>query len=335
MNRKVKKIGKGILIGILLTIATLFTFVFVFLYFVFFGGPAKVTRDIKDYEEVLSNPYAQTGYIIFPEKIPEGVIETEFYNSFRDTWNSPTLQTYLTCVYDVQAYQKEIDRLEHTYKTYGDKKKTLLRDEKKKFQYPAYIAVENAGYKYEYALLTGKNQITYISTSFIDKENVKYSEDYLPYDFMTEEGRAFGSGYSIYYGKDTSNMIDTDYTRDSNPEVRDAHMEIIGDNNFFVRVFVDEQGREIIDGCAQYYYNPKTEEDKEFTYDDLNGMEYKAMEADREKNMVIVTYLDDGEEKTREYLMEQDLQSIFEMLFWHYYMYMHKKLLKGKYRTEK
>ena len=49
---------------------------------------------------------------------------------------------------------------------------------------------------------------------------------------------------------------------------------------------------------------PKTEEDKEFTYDDLNGMEYKAMEADREKNMVIVTYLDDGEEKTREYLME-------------------------------
>ena len=147
MNRKVKKIGKGILIGILLTIATLFTFVFVFLYFVFFGGPAKVTRDIKDYEEVLSNPYAQTGYIIFPEKIPEGVIETEFYNSFRDTWNSPTLQTYLTCVYDVQAYQKEIDRLEHTYKTYGDKKKTLLRDEKKKFQYPAYIAVENAGYK--------------------------------------------------------------------------------------------------------------------------------------------------------------------------------------------
>ena len=171
MNRKVKKIGKGILVGILLTIATLFTLVFVFLYFVFFGGPAKVTRDIKDYEEIISNPYAQTGYIVFPEKIPEGVIETEFYNSFRDTWNSPTLQTYLTCVYDMETYQKEIDRLEHTSKTYGDKKKELLRDEKKKFQYPAYIAVENAGYKYEYALLTGKNQITYISTSFIDKDN--------------------------------------------------------------------------------------------------------------------------------------------------------------------
>ena len=42
---------------------------------------------------------------------------------------------------------------------------------------------------YEYALLTGENQITYISTCFIDKENVKFSEDYLLYDFMTEEGR--------------------------------------------------------------------------------------------------------------------------------------------------
>lgn len=304
MNRKVKKIGKGILIGILLTIVTLFTLVFVFLYLVFFGGPAKVTRDIEDYEAVLSNPYVQTGYIVFPEKIPEGALETEFYNSYRDTFNSPTLQTYLTCVYDTETYQKEIERLENTAKTYGDKKKTLLRDEKKKFQYPAYIAVENAAYKYEYALLTGENQITYISTSFIDKENVKFSEDYLPYDFMTEEGRAYGSGYSIYYGRVLATMIDTDYTRDFNPEIRDAHMEIIGDNNFYVYVVIDEQGREIIDGCAQYYYNPKTEEDKEFIYADLEGMEYKNIEADRERNMVIVTYMDGEEEKKKEFLME-------------------------------
>lgn len=304
MNRKVKKIGKGILIGILLTIATLFTLIFVLLYLFFFGGPAKVTRDIQDYEEVLSHPYVQTGYIVFPEKLPDGVIETDFYNYYRDTFNSPTLQTYLTCVYDTEAYQKEIDRLEHTSKTYGDKKKTLLRDEKKKFQYPAYIAVENAAHKYEYALLTGEKQITYICTCYIYKDDVKFNEDYLPYDFMTEEGRAYGSGYSIYYGKVTSNMIDTDYTRDSNPEVRDAHTRTIGDNDFVVRVILDEQGREIIDDCAQWSYEPGTYETEEIIYDDLKGMEYKAMEADRERNMVIVTYLDDGEEKKREYLLQ-------------------------------
>ena len=156
---------------------------------------------------------------------------------------------------------------------------------------------------YEYALLTGENQITYISTSFIDKENVKFSEDYLPYDFMTEEGRAFGSGYSIYYGKVLATMIDTDYTRDSNPEVRDAHTRTIGDDDFVVRVILDEQGREIIDDCAQWSYEPGTYEAEETIYDDLKGMEYKAMEADRERNMMIVTYMDEGEEKTREYLM--------------------------------
>ena len=125
------------------------------------GGPAKITRDIKEYEAVLMQPYIQTAYIVFPEKLPEGVLDTEFYNYYRDTFGSPTLQTYLKCVYDDQSYLKEIDRLENTSKTYGNKKKKLLRDEKKKFQYPAYVAVENATHRYEYALLTGENEITY------------------------------------------------------------------------------------------------------------------------------------------------------------------------------
>lgn len=304
MNRKVKKIGKGIIIGIVLAVATLFAFVFVVLYLFLFGGPAKVTRDIQDYEAVLSNPYVQTGYIVFPEKLPEGIVETEFYNYYRDTFGSPTLQTYLTCVYDSEAYQKEIDRLEHTSKTYGNKEKKLLRDEKKKFQYPAYIAVENAAHKYEYALLTGENEITYIHTSFIYKEDVEFSEDYLPYDFMTEEGRAFGSGYSIYYGKVSASEIHTDYTRDPTPETRDAHTKVIGDENFVVRVILDEQGREMIDSCVQWSFDPETWEHEEIQYDDLKGMEYKDMEANREKNTVVVTYMDGEEEKTKEFLIQ-------------------------------
>lgn len=38
MNRKVKKIGKGILIGIILTIVTLFVAVIVLFYLFFLGG---------------------------------------------------------------------------------------------------------------------------------------------------------------------------------------------------------------------------------------------------------------------------------------------------------
>ena len=56
MNRRVKKIGKGILIGIILTIVTLFAAVIVLFYIFFMGGPAKITRDINKYESVLSQP---------------------------------------------------------------------------------------------------------------------------------------------------------------------------------------------------------------------------------------------------------------------------------------
>ncbi len=139
--------------------------------------------------------------------------ETEFYSYYRDTFGSPTVQTYLKCTYNEQSYAEEIKRLENTSKIYGDEKKVLLRDDSKKYQYPAYIAVENAAHKYEYALLTGEKEITYIFTDYIEIENVKFSKDYLPNDYMTEEGRFFGSGYSIYYESVSTSGIATDYTR--------------------------------------------------------------------------------------------------------------------------
>ena len=64
--------------------------------------------------------------------------------------------------------------------------KKLLRDEQQKYPYPAFIAVENHGNSYEYALLSGENQITYIYT-------------------------LFGSGYSIYVRAQGSGAISYDY----------------------------------------------------------------------------------------------------------------------------
>ena len=95
MNRKLKKIGKGFFIGIIVAILTLATAFWVLVYLFFTGGPAKTTRDIEKYEELLARPYLQTGYIVFPEKLPEGTLETDFYDYYRDTWNSPTLMQLL------------------------------------------------------------------------------------------------------------------------------------------------------------------------------------------------------------------------------------------------
>lgn len=306
-NRKTKKIWKGVVIGVGLMLATLVVATIVFLYLFATGGPAKVTRDIKDYEKVLNYPYIQTAYIVFPEKLPEGTLETEFYSYYRDTFGSPTIQTYLKCVYDEESYLQEINRLENTSKKYANREMKLLRDPEKKFQYPAYIAVENAAHKYEYALLTGDCEIVYINTCWMEKEDMKCPEEYLPYDFMTEEGRKFGSGYSIYYVSVSESEIHSDYTRDPVTEVRDSHMVILDDYHFFVRVILNEQGKEIIDDCLLYEFNAeelmKGNEAEDVIFTDLRGMEYKDAVLDRERGVVCITYMDGDVEKTKEYEM--------------------------------
>lgn len=306
-NRKTKKIWKGVLIGVALSVATLVVGMIVLVYLFFAGPPAKVTRDIEDYEKVLGYPYLQTAYIVFPEKLPEGIQESEFYSYYRDTFGSPTIQTYMKCKYDEESYQEEIERLENTSKKYANREKKLLRDPEKKFQYPAYIAVENAAHKYEYALLTGDCEIVYINTAWMEKEDMKCPREYLPYDFMTEEGREFGSGYSIYYASVSSSAIDTDYTRDLVTEVRDSHMVILDDYHFMVRVILNEQGKEMIEDCLLYRFDAeelmKGKEAEEVILEELKGMEYKDMELDRERGVVCITYLDGDVENTKEYEM--------------------------------
>jgi len=300
-SRKTKKIGIGFLIGIFLTLATLFTLFFVFMYLVFFGGPARITQNIDDYKTIFTQPSIQTGYITFPEEIPEGALNTEFYSYCRDTFNTPTVQTYLQCTYDETTYKQEINRLENTSKTYGNRKMELLRDEENKFNYPVYIAIDNAAHSYEYALLTGKNEITYIYTSYIDRDKIEFNENYLPCDFMTEEGREFGSGYSIYYASVSPYSIDTDFTRNPSPEVTDSHMKVIDDNMFIVYVKLDEKGREIITGCTYFIYSSPIQLKEEIEYHDIDGMQYKDMRLNQERTIITVVYLDGEEEKEISY----------------------------------
>ncbi|MBO5241172.1 MAG: hypothetical protein J6B19_00735 [Lachnospiraceae bacterium] len=300
-KRKIKKISKGFLIGVGLAAATLYTVIFVFVYLFLLGPPGKATRDVSRYEEIFTEQSIQTGYMTFPETIPEGAQVLDYYHYYRDTWNMPTVQTYLKCAYDDVTYRAEIDRLENTSKTYGGKKKELLRDEKKKFNFPVYIAVENAAHSYEYALLPGGNEIVYIYTSYIEKNKVEFDEAYLPYDFMTEEGREFGSGYSIYYGSVSSTGISTYFTRDPVPEVTDAHVRMAGDDMFFVHVRLNEEGKEIITSCSFHVYEKSGEESSSEEYHDIDGAQYKDMEVNRDRTEVTVTYIENGAEKTITY----------------------------------
>lgn len=305
MNKKTKKFWIGFSIGAGLTVLLLVAAVVVLIYLFLYGPPAKTTRSVEKYNTIFTQKGVHTGYLVFPEEVPESAQEITFYNYYRDTWNAPTVQTYLQCTYDDNIYEQELDRLENTSKTYGKDRKVLLRDEQGKYNYPAYIAVENAAHCYEYALLTGENQITYIYTSYFDREDVEFSQDYLPSDFMTSEGREFGSGYSIYYSSVDDFGITADYTRNPVPEVKDAHLRLINDDCFYVYVKLDEQGREMITGCAFVKYNDKYEVEKEINYDDINGMQYVDMELNKDRTAMTVTYMNGAEEKQITYDLKE------------------------------
>lgn len=302
---KRKKVLKGLLIGGGLTILTLYVAFTVFMWLVVTGGPAKKVTDISRYQEIFEWS-TWSAFIVFPEEISKEALETEFYAYYRDTMFAPTYQIYYQCNYKEEAFKKEIERLENTRKVYGKTERKLLRDETNKFNYSAYIAVENHSGQYEYALVTGENQITYIATSDIDKDDVVFDKTYLPIDFMTETGSGFGSGHNIYMKSQSSMGISYDHTRNEFVEVTDVHIEQVLDSLFIVRTKLDENNREIITECAfDYYESLEDEECNSTIYSDINGMEYRNLRLNEDRTQGIVVYYNGREEK--EFVVELPL----------------------------
>ena len=306
MKHRTKKILKWVFIGSILTVITLFSLLVCFLTLVFFGGPPKKSDDFRDYQEIFELRLSSgSGLIVFPEELSTNMTDIDFSYYYRDTWNMPTVSIFLQGTYTPEEYEAEVERLEKTRKVYGGTERVLLRDEEGKFPYPAYIAVENHHQHYEYALLTGENQITYIYTAFFEVDDVEFDKKYLPTDFMTAEGREFGSGYSIYI-KSVGAGISYDTSREEYVEVMDAYSEDILDSTFWVSVKLDEQNREIIQYCKFSYYEPPADRDDVDTYDwesddtfwyDLEGYEFVDLRLNQERTAAVVTYLANGQEE--------------------------------------
>lgn len=307
MSRKTKKTLKWVAIGLVLGILTMITFVVLFFTLFLFGGPATRTTDIDKYS-IIFEKRVQSGLIIFPEEIAINVQETEFSYYYKDTWDDPTVSIFLQCTYSPEDYEAEVQRLQNIKKDYGGTERVLLQEEGENYPYPAYIAVENHHHQYEYALLSGENQITYIYTSFFWKDDIKFDQKYLPKDFMKEQEDTFYDGYSIYIMHIDTQLggISYDTTRDTHVVVTDAHGIWIEDSRFTVRVQLDEQDREIITECQFSYYEPAADLDNVYIQDtepdntiftDLAGYEYKDVRLNEDRTTAIVTYLDNGEEK--------------------------------------
>lgn len=309
-----KKLLTGIIIGVSIGCITLGALFAIFMILVFYGGPAETVTDVSGYKETLTQyENLHTAFICFPEELPESAENTDFYFYYRDAWDDPTMEVYLQCSYDEKDYQAEVERLENTRKQYGSTVRTLIRDREGRYPYPAYIAVDGLWNAYEYALLSGERQITYVYTAYKNSNNLKkVDKKYLPVDFdERQEELKRGDGYCIYLkqvDKMDGEVIgwDYDYTRNEVVDVLEYHPLEVGYNFFGVCTALDENDNRIIQYCYDWKY--KNSQDSvyglpdETRYREQEGYGFKSVELSADETKAIVTYFDkDGEERTMEY----------------------------------
>lgn len=307
-NKRGIKIFIGIIVGVILGMVTLITLGVVLLLFIFTDGPPDVITGAENYEEAITKyDDMRTGLIVFPEQIPESASDVDFYFSYQFIWDDPDMEVFLQCTYDEEDYRKEIIRLENAQKQYGSAVRTLIQDEEGVFPYPAYIAADGHSNCYEYALLSGERQITYIYSILNYKDDLKKIDaKYLPDNFDSRQQElGFGEGYSIYLESESDIGISYDYTRDSVVKVWKHHPVDVGYNWFSVDTCLDEQDKEIIQTCSYMYYEDEHDAlyglPEEITYTELEGYEYRSVILNVEKTKAIVTYYDGVEEKKMEY----------------------------------
>lgn len=302
----------GLILGVLAGILIIVGLITLAIFIVAFGGLPEITTDIAKYEETMTKySNVQTGFITFPETIPDSATDVDFYFFYQDTFDEPTCEVFLQCTYDEADYRAEVERLENTKKQYGSTERYLMKDEER-FQYPAYIANDGHCWEFEHALLTGEREITYIFTAVFNKVALhKVDDKYLPSDYAAKLGTTEGlwDHYTIYLiGRDVivgTESWSYDFTRDSVVAVEEFHSVSVDYNYFRVCTWLDEADNEIIQYCEYSYY--ESEEVAQSTlpesieYEELKGYQYKSLELNEDKTIAIVTYYDGEEEKTWEY----------------------------------
>ena len=181
------KVLIGMIIGVVISLITLCT-VAIILFFIFIsGGSAEIVKDSNKYEETIAGYHnLHSGLITFPEIIPQSARDIDFYSYYREPLGAPVVEIFLQCTYNEEDYHAELQRLEHAQKTfkYGTKVTNLMKEEDGRYPYTAYIAIDGFENSYEYAMLTGERQITYIHKAYKESGDLKkISTSFIPSDF--------------------------------------------------------------------------------------------------------------------------------------------------------
>ena len=320
-QHKMKKSRKWLIFGLAAVGITMFALFAVFVGLFFFGGLPDIVKGAENYtSEIerlcsLKTGCVHTGFICFPEELPEGLAEEDavFYSFYQDTLFDPTNEVFLEVKYNEDGYAAEVERLENTCKVYASERRGLLRGGRE-YPYPAYVAIDGRDYTYEYAMLTGENRIAYIYLSFMsDPGKLKaVPREYLPADY-TEKMSALGSGslddYNIYINPLLSGdgMWVMDYSRDSYDTVDERHVLVLvsADDVFIVCTTHYADGSELIDHCEHIRSDMNSDDVTMINADcipDARGTNYVSVT--QEGDRIILTCSDDGGDKEYVYKIE-------------------------------
>ena len=228
-KENIKKVMKGITLGIGVSVFTILIILVVFIILFFVGGPVEVTKGAQNYESTMKKytkeapGQVHTGFFSFPETIPTSAFtdgkEPSFYFSYKDTWDDPTCEVYLECEYSAEEYEKEIQRLNDTVyidKDYPQNERKLIYEDGNRFEKPVFIAIDKSNHSYEYAMVLGDNKIAYIYTSFKTnpKKIKKIPHEYLPANYEESlKNVKFGDGFNVYEVSKGEDFIVLDYER--------------------------------------------------------------------------------------------------------------------------
>lgn len=316
-QRKMKKSHIWLIFGAAAAGITLFALLAVFVGLFLFGGAPSIAKGAENYTSEmtrlseLKTGCVRTGFICFPEKLPEGLSEDDavFYSFYQDTLFDPTDEFFLEVKYSGKDYAAEVERLENTCKVFAYERKELIRGGDN-YPYPAYVAIDGYGYTYEYAILTGENRIAYIFLSFMNNPDKLKAvpREYLPKDYEKRMSSPGLDGYNIYIDPILSNdeAWFTDYSRDSHETVENWHVVNIDEDDMFsVLTTICADRSELVDRCELRHSDMRSDIDTIVNADcipEARGKQYVGARLDGDR--VIVTCSDDSGEKEYVYTIE-------------------------------
>lgn len=167
MKKILKIIGIAIGVGSILILSGV-----VFSFLLFHGE-----QNINNYGK-FENYLGYSELAIFPKDVETENIQSYFYLN-RDMPLDPMCEIYLKCTYNLEEYEKEVERLS---------KIPNIKFDEENFNYDAYVTMYNFSSCYEYALiLEEEKSIVYINTQGIYGHyllGLRFDKVHLPKKFM-------------------------------------------------------------------------------------------------------------------------------------------------------